>query len=89
MGEVPRFQSFVLDQENMQRGRKRKALKKKKKQNKPEELRRVREENAKGSGGQGDRRELVEKERGKVQPLETDQPILGDRQLEGGRGSYT
>ena len=50
---------------------------------------RVGEENAKGSGGHGDRRELVEKERGKVQPLETDEPILGDRQLEGGRGSYT
>ena len=72
------------------RGKEEKSFKKKKKkQNKPEELRRVREENAKGSGGQGDRRELVEKERGKVQPLETDQPILGDRQLEGGRGSYT
>lgn len=39
--------------------RKRKALKKER-----EELRRVGEENAKGPGGQGDRRELVEKERG-------------------------
>ena len=41
--------------------RKRKALKKKKER---EELR-VGEENAKGSGGQGDRRELVEKRGGK------------------------